>query len=346
MPTSIIEITTPTHFPIKLTSTNFLEWTKQVLSTLIGLDLDQYVYGSADPPPKTLNGKPNPAYRVWCHQDQILLGALLDSCSDAIQPIVSFAETAHQVFKCLNDMYASVSRSRTISLKSKLAKNFKGTKLMAEFLHEMKGIADELALAQAPIDDEDLIVHILTQLRDDYKHITAALKSNIDAARLKLKLFKDIAAAADMNQSSSPQLDNEDLKQIDVDDLEEIDLKWQMAMLTMRARRFLQKTGQNLGTYDWSYQADEAPTNFALMAFTSSSSNSSSDNETGLESVKARLLVYKQNESVLEENIKVLNIKVQLRDNALTTLRQKLDTTENERDDLNMKLEKFQTSSK
>nr|GEZ85085.1 hypothetical protein [Tanacetum cinerariifolium] len=99
-------------------------------------------------------------------------------------------------------------------------------------------------------------------------------------------------------------------------------------------------------TYDWSYQADEEPTNFALMAFTSSSSNSSSDNETGLESVEARLLVYKQNESVLEENIKLLNIEVQLRDTALTTLRQKLDTTEKERDDLNMKLEKFQTSSK
>nr|GEX73415.1 ribonuclease H-like domain-containing protein [Tanacetum cinerariifolium] len=143
------------------------------------------------------------------------------------------------------------------------------------------------------------------------------------------------------SQSSSPQLDNEDLKQIDVDDLEEMDLKWQMAMLTMRDRRFLQKTGRNLGangptsmgfniakvecyiviervillgsvgTYDWSFQAEEEPTNFALMAFTSSLSNSSFDNETGLESVEARLLVYKQNESVLEENIKLLNIKVQ-----------------------------------
>nr|GEY19927.1 hypothetical protein [Tanacetum cinerariifolium] len=49
-----------------------------------------------------------------------------------------------------------------------------------------------------------------------------------------------------LNQSSIPQLDNEDLKQIDVDDLEEIDLKWQIAMLTMTARRFLQKTGRNL----------------------------------------------------------------------------------------------------
>nr|GFB72312.1 hypothetical protein [Tanacetum cinerariifolium] len=49
------------------------------------------------------------------------------------------------------------------------------------------------------------------------------------------------------SQSSSPQLDNEDLKQIDADDLEEMDLKWQMAMLTIRARKFLQKTGRNLG---------------------------------------------------------------------------------------------------
>nr|GEX35088.1 retrovirus-related Pol polyprotein from transposon TNT 1-94 [Tanacetum cinerariifolium] len=38
-------------------------------------------------------------------------------------------------------------------------------------------------------------------------------------------------------QSNSLQLDNDDLQQIDADDLEEMDLKWQMAMLTMRARR-------------------------------------------------------------------------------------------------------------
>ncbi|GKD45408.1 hypothetical protein Tco_1270053, partial [Tanacetum coccineum] len=43
-----------------------------------------------------------------------------------------------------------------------------------------------------------------------------------------------------------PQLDNEDLKQIDADDLEEMDLKWQMAMLTMRAKRFLNKTGRKI----------------------------------------------------------------------------------------------------
>nr|GEV40275.1 hypothetical protein [Tanacetum cinerariifolium] len=35
-----------------------------------------------------------------------------------------------------------------------------------------------------------------------------------------------------------------EIHKVDVDDLEEMDLRWQMAMLTMRARRFLQKTGK------------------------------------------------------------------------------------------------------
>nr|GEU66370.1 hypothetical protein [Tanacetum cinerariifolium] len=36
-------------------------------------------------------------------------------------------------------------------------------------------------------------------------------------------------------------------KLIDVDDLEKMDLRWQIAILTMRARRFLQQTGRNFG---------------------------------------------------------------------------------------------------
>ncbi|GJU61623.1 ribonuclease H-like domain-containing protein [Tanacetum coccineum] len=44
------------------------------------------------------------------------------------------------------------------------------------------------------------------------------------------------------SQPNSPQLDNEDLQQINPDDLEEMDLRRQMAMLTIRARRFLKNT--------------------------------------------------------------------------------------------------------
>ncbi|GJS37458.1 putative ribonuclease H-like domain-containing protein [Tanacetum coccineum] len=47
-------------------------------------------------------------------------------------------------------------------------------------------------------------------------------------------------------QSNAPQLDNEDLEYIDADDLKEIDHKWQVAMLTMRVKRFIKKTRRKL----------------------------------------------------------------------------------------------------
>nr|GEW61309.1 ribonuclease H-like domain-containing protein [Tanacetum cinerariifolium] len=134
-----------------------------------------------------------------------------------------------------------------------------------------------------------------------------------------------------------------------------------------------------VGSYDWSFHADEKPTNFALMAFTSSSSlgfdsevapcsktctkayatlQSHYDKltvdfrkskfdilsyKTGLEYVEARLVVYQQNEHVFEDDIKLLKLDVILRDNALVELRKKF---KKEIDELKLTLKIFQTSSK
>nr|GEX44886.1 hypothetical protein [Tanacetum cinerariifolium] len=51
------------------------------------------------------------------------------------------------------------------------------------------------------------------------------------------------------NQSTSPQLDNKDLEQINQDDLEEMDLKWQVSMLSIRVKRFYNKTRRKLKFY-------------------------------------------------------------------------------------------------
>ncbi|GKB13433.1 ribonuclease H-like domain-containing protein [Tanacetum coccineum] len=239
------------------------------------------------------------------------------------------------------------------------------------------------------------------------------------------------------NQSNSPQLDNEDLEQIDIDDLEEMDLKWQVAMLTMRVKRFLKKTRRNLnfkgketvgfdktkvecynyhrrghfarecralrnqgnrngdaprrivpvetpanalvvqdgiGGYDWSFQAEEGITNFALMAYTSQGS-SSSDSEVhtcskdclksyetlqkqydqqrealnksnleiigyqiGLESLEARIVVHEKNEAVYEEDIAFLKYDVQVKDISIKDLKNQLEEALKEKDDLKLKL--------
>ncbi|GJT55094.1 ribonuclease H-like domain-containing protein [Tanacetum coccineum] len=241
------------------------------------------------------------------------------------------------------------------------------------------------------------------------------------------------------NQSNSTQLDNEDLE----DDLEEMDLKWQVAMLTMRVKRFLKKTGRNLNFngketvgfdktkvecynchirghfarecraprnqgnrngdaprkvvpvetpanalvvqdgicgYDWSFQAEEGITN--LMAYTSQGS-SSSDSEghtcskdclksyetlqkhydqqrealnkydleiigyqIGLESLEARIVVHVKNEAVYEEDIVFLKYDVQVKDISIKDLKNQLEEALKEKDDLKLKLEKFEESSK
>ncbi|GJV26113.1 ribonuclease H-like domain-containing protein [Tanacetum coccineum] len=48
------------------------------------------------------------------------------------------------------------------------------------------------------------------------------------------------------NQSSGPQLDHDDLEQINEYDLEEMDLNWQVAMISMRLKKFFKKTGRKL----------------------------------------------------------------------------------------------------
>nr|GFA33513.1 hypothetical protein [Tanacetum cinerariifolium] len=95
------------------------------------------------------------------------------------------------------------------------------------------------------------------------------------------------------SQSTSPRFDNEDLKQIDVDDLEEIDLRWECRSPKNQRRpgtaepqrrtvpvetsttNALVSQCDGTGCYDWSYQAEEEHANFALMAFSSSSSSDS-----------------------------------------------------------------------
>ncbi|GJV48807.1 ribonuclease H-like domain-containing protein [Tanacetum coccineum] len=67
-----------------------------------------------------------------------------------------------------------------------------------------------------------------TILKQQYENFTASRSQGLD------KTY------------DSPKLDNEDLEQIDADDLEEMHLKWHVAMLTMRVKRFLKKIGRNL----------------------------------------------------------------------------------------------------
>nr|GEU53663.1 uncharacterized mitochondrial protein AtMg00810-like [Tanacetum cinerariifolium] len=70
--------------------------------------------------------------------------------------------------------------------------------------------------------------------------VNVAFSTNID------NLSDAVICSFFASQPSSHQLVYEDLEQIHPDDTEEIDLRWQMAMLSMRDRRFMKRTGRKL----------------------------------------------------------------------------------------------------
>nr|GEU40420.1 hypothetical protein [Tanacetum cinerariifolium] len=75
---------------------------------------------------------------------------------------------------------------------------------------------------------------------------TASSQVNV-ASSLNIDNLSDVVICAFLvSQPNNTHLVKEDLEQIHPDALEKIDLKWQMAMLTMRARIFLKNTGRKL----------------------------------------------------------------------------------------------------
>ncbi|CAH9118049.1 unnamed protein product [Cuscuta europaea] len=191
--TTVIPLTASANFPIKLTSSNFPVWKCQVQSALIGLGLEGYVDGTITPPSQftdALKTVSNPCYTIRYRQDKTLLSALLGSCSDTIQPLISSVTTARMAWEKLANTYASSSRGRIISLKSTLARTTKGDRAIKDYLTEMYSIAEDLALAQCPVSDEDLVISILNGLGADYRDLLSAIRVRTTA--LPLTELQDI----------------------------------------------------------------------------------------------------------------------------------------------------------
>ncbi|GJZ30927.1 ribonuclease H-like domain-containing protein [Tanacetum coccineum] len=137
-----------------------------------------------------------------------------------------------------------------------------------------------------------------------------------------------------------------------------------------------------LGGYDWSNDFDE-PVNYALMAISFSSSSSSSDNEVqnyskqclesfktfqknfgserekhskarleilgyelALESLKSRFLGHEKNELGWGEKYEFQNYELKCRDVKIDNLKMELEKVVKERDELKVKIEKWEESSK
>ncbi|GJY27708.1 putative ribonuclease H-like domain-containing protein [Tanacetum coccineum] len=210
--------------------------------------------------------------------------------------------------------------------------------------------------------------------------VNAAYSTNID------NLSNAVICAFFASQPNGPQLIHEDLQQIHPDDMEEMYFRWQMAMLTMRAMRFLKNTRRKLivngnetigfdkskekccNYYNRRYFAREcrAPRNqdnknkkslrrkegpnYALMAFSSSSSNSEVSNDSicsksCLETVE---LFKSQNDQVLKDlkKFELMVLVYKTGEITIRELRKKLNIVQKKNDGIQLNVDKFEHASK
>nr|GEW39304.1 hypothetical protein [Tanacetum cinerariifolium] len=116
-----------------------------------------------------------------------------------------------------------------------IKKRFSGNK------ETKKKLISQLKILRESLSQEDINFKFLRSLHTEWRNHTLIWRNKTD---LEEQSLDDLFNSLKIYQA---ELDNDDLKQIDDDDLEEMDLKLQIAMLTVRARRFLQRTGRNLG---------------------------------------------------------------------------------------------------
>nr|GFB87787.1 hypothetical protein [Tanacetum cinerariifolium] len=87
---------------------------------------------------------------------------------------------------------------------------------------------------------------------------TASINVSTASTNIKVAtIIQDTACAYIASQSSGSQIKFKDINHIDEDDMEEMDIKWNIALLSMRADRFWKKTrkkisiqGTDMGGFD------------------------------------------------------------------------------------------------
>uniref|UniRef100_A0A453HEQ3 Retrotransposon gag domain-containing protein n=1 Tax=Aegilops tauschii subsp. strangulata TaxID=200361 RepID=A0A453HEQ3_AEGTS len=88
---------------------------------------------------------------------------------------VTMITTASTLWTTLAGMFSSQSLSRVNNIRTALLSAQKGTQSVATFFAHMRGLADELAAAGKPLQDDELISYILHGLDMEYQPLVSAL---------------------------------------------------------------------------------------------------------------------------------------------------------------------------
>jgi hypothetical protein len=117
---------------------------------------------------------PNPTYEEWYATDQQVLAYLLLSLSKDIMAQVMVCTTAASTWVIIEGMFTSGTCARSVNIRISLA-------TMKKYVSKARTLADEMAIADKKIDDEELISYILVRLDYEYNSVVSTLVARPDA---------------------------------------------------------------------------------------------------------------------------------------------------------------------
>lgn len=157
------------------TNTQQLFYLESPVSSLAyGYDLIKYIDGTLPCPYQTSSSSSsttsniNLEYSLWKRQDQFIFNAILASSTERVAPLIASCSTSKQAWDKLERLYSSRSKSRVLTLKECLTRPRGANQPVADYLNNLRSIADELTLIDSPITDDDLVVHILNNIGKEF----------------------------------------------------------------------------------------------------------------------------------------------------------------------------------
>nr|GEW04920.1 hypothetical protein [Tanacetum cinerariifolium] len=246
------------------------------------------INGDSPSPTVVVDGVVQPATIMYADQklarrnDLKARGTLLMALPDKHQLKFNSHKDANTLMEAIEKRFGGNTKTKKVqkTLLKQQFKNFTGSSFenLNQIHDRLQKLVSQLEIHRVSLSQEDVNLKFLHSLPSEWKTHTLIWRNKANLEENSLDDLFNISVAISVSPICAKL-------PIDVDDLEEMDLRWQMAMLTMRARRECRssKDTRRTGAAEPqrrnapSYQAKEEPANFALMASTSSSS--SSDNE-------------------------------------------------------------------
>ncbi|RWV85925.1 hypothetical protein GW17_00052233 [Ensete ventricosum] len=142
-----------------------------------------YIDGSLSCPPALVHvpGEPNPVpnstYKLWLHQDRLILQAIQAFVIGSIAPLVSSCATAVEVWTKLQTTLASRSRTRMLGLLSNLMAFKQEGSTVADNLQHIKLMIDDLTLIYHSLSNEEVLIYMLNGLSSKFKELAASLRA-------------------------------------------------------------------------------------------------------------------------------------------------------------------------